>query len=96
MEEVGNRDVYYSLDKPSSQVKVLPRDCKCKLCQCVPQVHVMYFKCPLMQDFICTSCCIEEVTQETNLSNIQAHTTISSFPEVVDICKNCGNNSFQK
>lgn len=89
----GPSNVFYSTDRSLPVgAQALPPGIRCKLCQCHPSAHILYFKCPLLEDYICVSCCQEEVPKEETLVSIQKHVECPTFEDVKKTCNDCGNN----
>jgi hypothetical protein len=87
---------YYSGKIPTNKAENLPPDAKCKLCGCHPDAHSVYFKCPLLNDYICSECCQIEVPKPSNLLEIQKHIDCPTFDTVIEKCKACGKNCLQE
>lgn len=73
----------------------LPPNTRCKLCACHPANHVLYWKCPLLGDFICSSCCQEDVPKQETLLEIQKHINGTTFDQVKKVCGDCKKNCLQ-
>jgi hypothetical protein len=97
MEQNEENKTYYSGNIPlSSKADNLPKGVRCKLCGCHTDAHNVYFKCPLLNDYICSECCQSEVPKPENLLEIQKHVECPTFQTVIDTCNKCGKNCLQE
>jgi len=68
---------------------------KCKVCECIEEAHLYYWKCDLFNDIICSECCwsMTKIDEYPEMKErlIKLNVDINRIPE---ICEKCGRNGF--
>jgi hypothetical protein len=58
---------------------------RCYICQCIPENHVVYYRCKLNDEIICLECCW---SLEKHIDVLEKMLN-KNLEEVREICKKC-------
>ncbi|MEM4461203.1 MAG: hypothetical protein QXY70_03655 [Nanopusillaceae archaeon] len=68
---------------------------KCKICNCTEETHIYYWKCLLINDYICIDCCWNIGNKEKyELFQEKLNELKISNELIKGVCKKCGKNEF--
>ena len=81
-------DVFYNIDRNEKDKHM------CCLCECLPEIHAMYWNCPIFNgEKICVQCChIEAMKNDIDEKFSKALGRPITKKEINEHCKKCKRN----